>query len=283
MLLPRRRHAAVASREGTTSTMARRRTLAIRIGLAAASVALIAAAADSARGLDVRERGFLPRGSTGVVVLDLSLSISYRSYPEVRRAVRRLIRADAPVGLVIFSDAPYELLPPGTPASELKPLLRLLEPPKGAAPVNPWWQTFRAGTRISAALDLARGMLVRDRVRDGYVVLVSDLETAPDDVEPLTRTVRRFQQDGIDMRIVPLSASSDGLALFGGLLGKKAFAALPAENGQAEHVLSLGAASPVPTALLVLGGLLFLILAFHERYAGRLALPRAPRTRKAAA
>ena len=130
--------------------------------------------------------------------------------------------------------------------------------------MNPWWQTFRAGTRISSALDLARGMLVRDRVRNGYVVLVSDLETAPDDVESLTRTVRRFQQDRIDMRIVPLSASSDGLALFEGLLGKKVFAALPAENGQAERVLSVGATSPVPTALLLLGGLLFAVLALHS-------------------
>ena len=85
------------------------------------------------------------------------------------------------------------------------------------------------------------------------------------------------------MRIVPLSASSDGLALFEGLLGKKVFAALPAENGQAERVLSVGATSPVPTALLLLGGLLFAVLALHERYAGRLALPRARRPWKAAA
>jgi von Willebrand factor type A domain len=283
MRLPRSRRTAVASREGTSATVARRRTFAVRLGLVVASVALLAAAADSARGLDVRERGFLPRGSTGVVVLDLSLSISERSYPDVRRAVRRLIRADAPVGLVVFSDAPYELLPPGTPASELKPLLRLLEPPKGGVPANPWWQTFRAGTRISSALDLARSMLERDRVRDGYVVLVSDLATAPDDVEPLTRTVRMFQQDGIDMRIVPLSPSSDGLELFEGLLGKKAFATLPAENGQAERVLSVGATSPVPTMLLMLGGLLFAALALHERYAGRLALPRGRRTGKAQA
>ena len=283
MRLPRSRRIAVTSRDAGTSRTATRRTLAVRIGLVVASVALLAAAAASARGLDVRERGFLPRGSTGVVVLDLSLSISDRSYPDVRRAVRRLIRADAPVGLVVFSDAPYELLPPGTPASELKPLLRLLEAPKAGPPANPWWQTFRAGTRISSALDLARRMLARDRVRDGYVVLVSDLATAPEDVESLTRTVRRFQQDGIDIRIVPLSASSDGLALFEGLLGKKAFATLPAENGRAARVLSVSATSPVPTALLVLGGLLFAVLALHEKYAGRLALPRARRPRKASA
>jgi hypothetical protein len=284
MRLPRSRHAAISTREGTTSTTARRRTLAVRIGLVVASVTLLAAAADSARGLDVRERGFLPRGSTGVVVLDLSLSIAEQSYPEARRAVQRLIRADAPVGLVVFSDAPYELLPPGTPASELRPLLRLLEPPRGGGvPVNPWWQTFRAGTRISSALDLARSMLERDHVRNGYVVLVSDLATAPDDVEALTRTVRTFQQAGIDMRIVPLAPSSDGLELFEGLLGRRAFAALPRENGHAERVLSVRATSPVPTTLLLLGGLLFAVLALHERYAGRLALPRARRPRKVAA
>ena len=280
-LWPRRRRA-VESGDALTLTFARRRTLALRIVLAGAALALLAAAAASARHLDVRERGFLPRGSTGVVVLDLSLSIEEKSYPDVQRAIRRLLKADAPVGLVVFSDVPYELLPPGTPASELKPLLRVLAPTGTGTPQNPWWQSFRAGTRISSALDLARGMLIRDKVKDGYIVLVSDLETAPEDVEVVSRSLRRLQQEHVDVRLIPLAASSDGIELFQGILGKHAFVGLPEVQSQVEQALSAKATSPVPTALLVLGGLLFLVLALHEGFAGRLALP-ASRPEKVAA
>jgi hypothetical protein len=271
-LWPRRRRA-VESGDALTLTFARRRTLALRIVLAGAALVLLAAAAVSARHLDVRERGFLPRGSTGVVVLDLSLSIEEKSYPDVQRAIQRLLKADAPVGLVVFSDVPYELLPPGTPASELKPLLRVLAPTGTGTPQNPWWQSFRAGTRISSALDLARGMLIRDKVKDGYIVLVSDLETAPEDVEIVSRSLRRLQQEHVDVRLIPLAASSDGIELFRGILGKQAFVGLPEVQSQVEQALSAKATSPVPTALLVLGGLLFLVLALHEGFAGRLALP----------
>jgi hypothetical protein len=255
---------------------ARLRTGAIRIVLASASIALVAAAAASARGLDVTERGFLPRGSTGVVVLDQSLSIAETSYPDVRRTLRDVIRTDAPVGLVVFSDIPYELLPPGTPARELKPVLRLLQPPGSRSPVNPWRQTFRAGTRISAALELARAMLVRDHVKDGYIVLLSDLETAPDDVQVLTRTLQGLQRQGIRLRVVPLGASSDGVRIFKGVLGKDVFAALPVP-GRIERVRKTATVSDVPTALLVLGCALFAALALHELLAGRLALPRPAR------
>lgn len=269
----RRRRQAVSSYDLQALRWARRRALALRIVLGGSALALLGAAAASARGLDVRERSFLPPGSTGVVVLDLSLSIAETNYVDVRRAVRQLVKADAPVGLVIFSDVAYELLPPGTPASELEPLLRLLQPPASGPPVNPWWSTFRAGTRISTALDLAGEMLERDEVRDGFVVLVSDLETAPEDVQAMARTVQALQRAGIDVRVVPISPSSDGLTLFQGLLGPKAFSSLPGSSGEERRFESaIGAGAP--TGLLALGALLFAVLALHEGFAGRLALPR---------
>ncbi len=162
-------------------------------------------------------------------MIDVSLSIAEANYIDVRRTLRQLIRIDAPVGLVFFSDIPYELLPPGTPASELEPLLGVLQPSKSKAapPINPWWDSYRAGTRISAAMELARDMLERDKVEDGFIVLVSDLETAPDDVQATTRVLQDIQRSSIDMRVVPMSASSDSLRLFEGMLGPKAFAALP--------------------------------------------------------
>ena len=119
---------AVARRSRATTSArcvrGRLRAGALRVVLAGGAVALLGAAAASARGLDVRERSFLPPGSTGVIVIDVSLSIAEANYVDVRRTLRQLIRIDAPIGLVFFSDVPYELLPPGTPASELEPLLR---------------------------------------------------------------------------------------------------------------------------------------------------------------
>lgn len=273
MRLRRSPRPAVVLPDAATLRRGRRRALALRAVLAAASVALLLAAAASARGLDVRERSFLPRGSTGVVVLDLSLSIAETNYLDVRRAVRKLVATDAPIGLVAFSDVPYELMPPGTPASELEPLLQILRPPSAGNPVNPWTQTFRAGTRISAALTLASDMLTRDKVDDGFIVLISDLETAPDDVEAMTRTVDDLRRDGLDLRVLPISASSDGLRVFQELLGPQGFGKLEGGSGES-RVFESTLSGRLPTALLLLGGVLFLVLAAHERFAGRLALPR---------
>ncbi len=275
-LFPRRsRRQAVSAYDLRGLRWARARGGVLRLVLAGGAVALLAAAAASARGLDVRERSFLPPGSTGVVVLDLSLSIAESNYVDVRRAVRELVKTEAPVGLVIFSDVPYELMPPGTPASELEPLLHVLQPSRSAAapPINPWWNSFRAGTRISSALELAGAMLERDKIDDGFIVLVSDLETAPEDVQAMSRVVQELQRKSIDMRVVPISPSSDGIRLYQGLVGPKAFSPLPSGGGD-ERRFQSAIGSAVPTGLLVLGALLFAALALHERFSGRLALPR---------
>jgi hypothetical protein len=240
--------------------------------LATASVGLLLAAAASARGLDVRERSFLPPGSTGVVVLDLSLSIAESNYIDVRRAVKELVSTDAPIGLVVFSDVPYELMPPGTPASSSSRSFGCSNRPAAATRQPVDW-TFRAGTRISSALALAGDMLARDRVEDGFVVLISDLETAPDDVEAMGRTVEDLRGDGIDVRVVPISASSDGLRVFQELLGRQGFGEIEGGGGET-RVFESALSGGLPTALLLLGGMLFLVLAAHERFAGRLALPR---------
>ena len=192
------------------------RTTAIRIVLAGVAVALVVAAAASARDPATSERALIPQDRVGIVVLDLSLSITDTDYTAIRRTLRRIVAEEASIGLVVFSDVPYELLPPGTPAKELTPFLRLLIAPRLGPVQNPWTQTFRAGTRISVALDLAKSMLERDEIESGSILLVSDLETAPDDVPALARTVAGIDQSGIRLRIVPLGPSSDALTLFGG-------------------------------------------------------------------
>ena len=256
--------------------MASIRTRLLHVVLAAAALVLLALAAWSTRGLDPGKPGLLPR-SSGVVVIDLSLSISDDDYQAMRRTVNQLIDDDASVGLEIFSDVAYELLPPGSPAAELRPLLRFLKPGSSgsavAAPENPWSGSFRAGTRISTALERARDMLVRDRVTNGSILLLSDLITAPEDVPQLVRVLHQLRRESIAVRVVPLSPLSDGRTIFEGLLGKRALVE-PTEIEDPEPVWS-GTRIGLDAGLLLFGGLLLAVLAAHEYFAGRLGLPRA--------
>ena len=121
----------------------------------------------------------------------------------------------------MFSDVPYELVPPGTPAGELRPLLRLLAPRK-KGPLNPWSAGFSAGTQISSAIEMARNMIAQSGAKHGNVLLVSDLIDSPDDSAQLARTLHEMQRESIRVQAVALSALPNGLTIFGGLLGKKA-------------------------------------------------------------
>jgi hypothetical protein len=266
------RPAAVGTHDVPSFRSASRRALALRVLFAGGAAFLLAAAVASARDLDPNDRGLLPAGTTGVVVLDLSLSIVDDQSGVVRSTLQTLVDADAPVGLVVFSDLPYELLPPGTPSKELRPIIRMLTPNADGKVVNPWSDAFRAGTRISAALDLAHDMLVADRVKDGSILLVSDLETAPDDVPDTAKVLNRIQRSGTPVRLLALGPSSDARALFGGILGPGAFT--PLVEGPVRAAEPPDARRrPLPRTLLLLGLLFLVALAAHERYAGRLALP----------
>lgn len=271
----RRSGAGVDSHDVDALRRASFRTRFVRAVLVAAAVALLALATASARGLDASKPALLPDGS-GVLVVDLSLSIGEADFKDIRRTVRRLVDDDGSIGLVIFSDSAYELLPPGTSASELRPLLRYLVSRRATRvdaglPVNPWSEHFSAGTRISAALERARDILVRDRVENGSILLVSDLVTAPEDVPELARTLHDLKQQSITIRVVALSPLKAGRTVFENLLGKNALIA-PAELQNPRQVLA-ETESALPTGLLVLGGFLLAVLAAHERFAGRLGLP----------
>lgn len=281
MRLSSDRRLAVGTHDVRSFRGAATRTIAVRLLLAGGAVVLLAAAVVTARDLDPRDRGLLPTGTTGVVVLDLSLSILDDHSGVIRRTLQTIVDGDTPVGLVIFSDVPYELLPPGTPGKELRPIIRLLTPVGGRV-VNPWSDTFRSGTRISAALDLARDMLVGDRVKDGSILLISDLETAPDDVPDTAKVLREIVRSGTPVRLLALGPSSDARALFGGVLGPEAFTPLAEGPVRAPEAPDTRR-RPLPTSLIVLGVFLLLALSAHERYAGRLALPAAPRRWKVTA
>ena len=255
-----------------------RRTLVVRVVLAAAVLALFFVEVRAASGLQPRPGILFPHGQSGVLVLDLSASITTNEYASIAKLLHDVAARDEPLGLVIFSDAPYEALPPGTPGHELRAFLRYFTPlrRRGGGVYyrpNPWSQSFRAGTRISSGLEFARAILERDKVDRGTVVLASDLAAAPGDVPALTQTLLRFRQGPYRLRLVPLNATDSNKNFFARLVGPEALAPAPKPD---KTTYDLGAAPhvPAPRTLLVAGLLLLFVLALNERWLGRLDLPR---------
>jgi hypothetical protein len=257
-----------------------RRTTVIRLVLGAALVGLLAAAFLMARDKDVRADAFFPPERSGIVVVDMSASVSALTYRRIGRALRRISAANEPVGLIVFSDAAYELFPPGTPGKELSPLLRYFTPVSGRDrpafdakyPLNPWVGSFSGGTRISEGLRVARTVLQRDRIKDATVLLVSDLEAPQSDRLRIVDTITTLQNDGVDVRVVPLFAQPQNRAFFAQLVGQDAFVA---ESSLVRPIESdeLGLGGTMPWLFLAFGAVLVAALAANERWCGRLAAP----------
>ena len=86
-------------------------------------------------------------------------------------------------------------------------------------PASPWRGDFSAGTRISSGLRLARSILERDGIRDGSVLLVSDLDDDQSDLPSLTQALLEYRIEGTPIRVVGLSPDSRNRTLFARLLG----------------------------------------------------------------
>src|SRR5687767_3361544 len=112
---------AVPTSEPRELAQATRRTLFVRGALALALVAALALVVLEARSEDVRQSPLVPSGKTGIMVLDISASTAGAPFAQT---IEKLVEADERVGLVAFSDAGYELFPPGTSGRELVPFLR---------------------------------------------------------------------------------------------------------------------------------------------------------------
>src|SRR5215207_1409990 len=129
------------------------RTTAIRLGLLVALIALASVSLWRAARLEARTLTFLPRDTSTVIVLDQSKSVYLWGYQSIAAIIRRFAAVDAQVGLVMFSDTAYELLPPGSHGEELRPLLHYYTPhgggndidPTTRFPANPWDNAFSGG------------------------------------------------------------------------------------------------------------------------------------------
>jgi hypothetical protein len=262
---------------------AARRTKIVRVGAGAGLLLLALVAILVSRHPHAHEARFLPQGSDGIVVLDLSASISTETYSRIGQTLDELSRTGGRYGVVVFSDAAYEALPPGTPASALKPLVRFFTLPKqerpGIAPtfpVNPWTDSFSAGTRISTGLDLARSILIRDKLARPAVLLVSDLDDAPRDLPNLYPVVKAYRDEGIQLNVVGLNPAPEDEHLFRSFVsggnGGLSHARLPGEAGAATVT------APFPWALVLVALALIALLAANELVNARLSW----RTREAA-
>jgi hypothetical protein len=254
---------------------AARRTSVVRIGVAVALLALAVAAMLVSRHPGAHEQRFLPQGSNGIVVLDLSASISDETYSRIGQTLDELSRTGGRYGVVVFSDAAYEALPPGTPASALRPLVRFFTLPKqeqpGIAPtfpVNPWKDSFSAGTHISTGLDLARSILIRDRLARPAVLLVSDLDDAPGDIPAVRDIVQAYRDEDIKLFVVGLNPAPEDEHLFRTYVsgnGGLSHARLPGDGGSA------GVSAPFPWELVVVALALIALLAANELANARLS------------
>ena len=256
-----------------------RRTTVFRLGLGAALLAVLTGAFAIALDKDVKAEAFFSPDRSGIVVIDVSASVSPLTYRRIGRALRRIADANEPVGVVVFSDAAYELFPPGTPGRELRPLVRYFTAFPGTRrsafdalfPANPWQASFSGGTRISEGLRVARSIIERDEIEEATVLLVSDLEAPQTDHLRIVDTVTTLQNSGVEVRVVPLFAQPQNRAFFAELVGRESFVA---ETSLVRPIESdeLGLGGEMPWMYLVLGVALVGLLAANERWCGRLTV-----------
>jgi hypothetical protein len=250
------------------------RTTAVRIALVFALAATLAGAILLARSAGSGRAALIPQGvKTGVVVIDMSGSVSGIPFERVATVLRGLAAANQAMGLVMFSDTAYELLPPNSPASSLLEFERFFDPQTvagGAARfgVTPWSQ-FSAGTRISSGLRMGEEALQRAHIKHGSLLLISDLNDSSADEEPLVAEALALKKAHIPVRIVPVVAAPPDVRIFATLFGYNVFVPPSAYRTTAtEHVQPI--ASSWPWALLAVGALLVALLAANELFNTRL-------------
>ena len=255
---------------------AARRTTLVRAGLALALAGTLAGIVLSARSAGSGRAAVLPEGaSTAVIALDLSASISGPDYTRVATTLNGIVAANQAMGLVMFSDTAYELLPPNSPAGALLKFLRFFAPVRyaGGAPIfgqSPWDQ-FSGGTRVAAGLAEARLSLRRAHVTHGSILLVSDLDDSSSDQSALLAEALQLRKEHIPVRIVPLFPDPVNRRYFAAIFGQDAFVDPSAFTSRSGHKTQPVAAT-TPWALLALGVVLVLLLAGNERFNTRLDL-----------
>jgi len=214
----------------------------------------------------------LGHNANGVVVLDLSASISADTFSRIAGTLRTLSASDGHFGLVVFSDLAYEALPPGTPAFDLTPLIRLFTIPREPDgqlsqnfPSNPWADSFTGGTTISSGIQIALQLALAQRPHP-TIILVSDLDDNPADLPALAGLLADARRDRVPVRIVGLDPAQTDVAFFATALGSNAPISFAPTLEQVEQQH----ATPFPWPLAALALVAAIALGLYEGWAPKL-------------
>ncbi len=250
------------------------RTTIARVVLVLALAAALSGAILLARSAGSGRAALLPAGvKTGVIVVDMSGSESGLPFERVATVLRALAAANQAMGLVMFSDTAYELLPPNSPAESMLEFERFFNPQsidKGNPifGVTPWAQ-FSAGTRISLGLRMGQAALQRAGVTHGSLLLISDLNDSSADQESLIAEAFALKKAHIPLRIVPVVAAPPDVRIFRTLFGLSSFVVPSAYKTTANEQVQ-PVASSWPWALITVGVVLVGLLAANELFNTRL-------------
>ena len=219
------------------SRLVRRTRLGLALGLLAVTIVALLAALR----LHPTATPLLPADASGIVVLDVSASISSDTYARISTTLDRLARSNGRYGLVLFSDTAYQALPPNTPARELRPFRRFFDVPRRTSPGglpelprSPWADSFSGGTRISTGLELALAVIRADDLSRPAVLLVSDLDDDTADLDRVSRVAVAYRRAGIPLHVVGLNPAPEDAAFISRLVpgrGNFTRATLPGERG----------------------------------------------------
>lgn len=210
------------------------RTRLFRLALAAGALAAAAAALALALRDQPATPSLLPSGTDGIVVLDVSASVSAGVSRRLASTLDRLARSQGRYGLVLFSDTAYVALPPRSPADEIRPFTRFFRAaPRSdggtlpTTPESPWSRQFSAGTRISTGLALGLDLAREEHDGRSAVLLVSDLDNSTSDAGALAAVMLEYRSAGVPLRVVGLDPAPEDRQMFGWLARRDAITVAP--------------------------------------------------------
>jgi hypothetical protein len=115
-------------------------------------------------------------------------------------------------------------------------------------------------------------MLGRAGVKNGSVVLISDLDDAPSDETDLARTLVTYQREDIPIRMIGVNPTQQDVAFFReALQSAGTVTALHATGGGGAGA---GGGAAFPVGLVVVIALVVLLLALNEQLLGALTWAR---------
>jgi hypothetical protein len=108
----------------------------------------------------------------------------------------------------------------------------------------------------------------------GSVVLISDLDILPDEVQRLASEIAELKRLGFDIRIVPLDPTPEKLMRIEALTSPSAFLRAPGKAGEVRAPEAHSLRESLPWSFVAVAVLLVALLAANERLLARLEVRR---------